>query len=420
MKVRNLLLAGLAVAAMTACSNNEIDEIVDNGKVDAKEAFMEFGIAFPTLTRANGTEVGLASENDFQSATIILDYGSEGKEIRVLDRALFTETTENVLYTKEKVIVKEGTALVYVVLNPTNTIASALAGVNWNNSEYTANYGDKTTLKTAIADITGNESFLMSGAAVNSSNQPELFNFVAGKPVTVRATVDRVAAKFEEKTDPEAEYDVTKSANGEAMQDAEGNAITVKVSVTDYTYANLQKKSYVFNKESNPNPKGDTYQPWGSDTYSFYPALGVNANGIGDITYCLENYDDDDKTMAIYKAEATINGVAQTFWVDADNKLYKTISELNAVYSNVDEDTSIEDCQILGIRKYVGGVCYYKANIKTDGKDKIVRNNVYKLTVTNIEKLGLPEPKDEPEMAELKLEVEVKAWTIQTNNFEFK
>lgn len=31
MKVKNLLLAGLAVAAMTACSNNDIDEIVDNG-----------------------------------------------------------------------------------------------------------------------------------------------------------------------------------------------------------------------------------------------------------------------------------------------------------------------------------------------------------------------------------------------------
>ena len=29
MKVKNLLLAGLAVAAMTACSNNDIDEIVD-------------------------------------------------------------------------------------------------------------------------------------------------------------------------------------------------------------------------------------------------------------------------------------------------------------------------------------------------------------------------------------------------------
>ncbi len=36
MKVRNLLLAGLAVVAMTACSN-ENDEIVDNGQVQGTE-----------------------------------------------------------------------------------------------------------------------------------------------------------------------------------------------------------------------------------------------------------------------------------------------------------------------------------------------------------------------------------------------
>lgn len=41
MKVKNLLLAGLAVAAMTACSN-DIDEIVDNGnQTPTEEASMK-------------------------------------------------------------------------------------------------------------------------------------------------------------------------------------------------------------------------------------------------------------------------------------------------------------------------------------------------------------------------------------------
>ena len=54
MKVRNLLLASLAVAAMTACSN-ENDEFVNNGnQTGEKNAIMEFGIAFPSLTRATG------------------------------------------------------------------------------------------------------------------------------------------------------------------------------------------------------------------------------------------------------------------------------------------------------------------------------------------------------------------------------
>ena len=56
MKVRNLLLASLAVAAMTACSN-ENDEFVNNGnQTGEKNAIMEFGIAFPSLTRTKATE----------------------------------------------------------------------------------------------------------------------------------------------------------------------------------------------------------------------------------------------------------------------------------------------------------------------------------------------------------------------------
>ena len=48
MKVKNLLLAGLAVAAMTACSNNDIDEIVDNGTqpTTGEKASMKINFTF--------------------------------------------------------------------------------------------------------------------------------------------------------------------------------------------------------------------------------------------------------------------------------------------------------------------------------------------------------------------------------------
>lgn len=84
MKVRNLLLASLAVAAMTACSN-ENDEFVNNGnQTGEKNAIMEFGIAFPSLTRA--TETGLSAEQDFQSATVIISYESGGKDVTIIPR----------------------------------------------------------------------------------------------------------------------------------------------------------------------------------------------------------------------------------------------------------------------------------------------------------------------------------------------
>lgn len=53
MKVRNLLLAGLAAVAMTACSN-ENDETVDNGQVQGTEnALIQLGISYPVTTRCN-------------------------------------------------------------------------------------------------------------------------------------------------------------------------------------------------------------------------------------------------------------------------------------------------------------------------------------------------------------------------------
>lgn len=49
MKVKNLLLAGLAVAAMTACSNDEIidnDGIQTNGENAAMQINFQFPLAF--------------------------------------------------------------------------------------------------------------------------------------------------------------------------------------------------------------------------------------------------------------------------------------------------------------------------------------------------------------------------------------
>ena len=151
MKVRNLLLAGLAVAAMTACSN-ENDEFVNNGnQTGEKNAIMEFGIAFPSLTRA--------TENCL-SPTVI-SYESGGKDVTIIPRIKFEESTPNVLYTKDKITVQPGNATVDVVLNPTSAIEAALTGDGWFTSIYntsTYNAGEIT----GIDDITGKNNFLMS------------------------------------------------------------------------------------------------------------------------------------------------------------------------------------------------------------------------------------------------------------------
>lgn len=90
MKVKNLLLAGLAVAAMTACSNNDIDEIVDNGiQTPTEEASMRLYFNFANqTTRANGDTTGDKQDgNDLEwtvdgaNITVLLQYPNDAKNI---------------------------------------------------------------------------------------------------------------------------------------------------------------------------------------------------------------------------------------------------------------------------------------------------------------------------------------------------
>ena len=411
MKVKNLLLAGLAVAAMTACSN-DVDEIVNNGnQTGEKSAIMEFGIAFPALTRT--VDAGLATEQEFQVATVIIDYGNN-KDIRKIDRIDFdtkeTGANSTILYTKKAITVTPGKAVVSVILNSTSTITDALNGTGWNDITYTANYGENTLA--GITDITKDNEFLMSGEA------KEAVEFTEGDTKEVKVSVNRVAAKLEERTPINKEFTVEISNGGKDIKPASGKTPEVKVSVSEYSYANLQKVSKVF-ENSDTEITANLFQPYNSKLF-FTSITGVKENTYGDITYCLENKTDEN-TMAIYKAIATIDGEAITFWVDNDGTLYRTGEEVNKKYSQITESTSTEDCWKSGVRKYTDGICYYKATIMTNtNQAEIVRNNVYKLTVTGIAKLGLPEPKDDPEIASLDLEVSVEPWTIQVNDFELK
>lgn len=89
MKVKNLLLAGLAVAAMTACSNNDIDEIVDNGTqpTTGEKASMKINFTFAdsgTGTRtvtAGGTDAGEEFEWKAADITVVLNYDRGDKRI---------------------------------------------------------------------------------------------------------------------------------------------------------------------------------------------------------------------------------------------------------------------------------------------------------------------------------------------------
>jgi hypothetical protein len=87
MKLRNLLLAGLAAAAITACSNGE--EFVDNGiqAPTGEQASMRINFSTPAVTRASsvtpgGADEGSAEESAITTATIVLDYAGSKRIIK--------------------------------------------------------------------------------------------------------------------------------------------------------------------------------------------------------------------------------------------------------------------------------------------------------------------------------------------------
>ena len=84
--------------------------------------------------------------------------------------------------------------------------------------------------------------------------------------------------------------------------------------------------------------------------------------------------------------------------------------------SNLTADSKAADFRAAGvpIKMYEGGKCYYKADIYTNTTTNktIIRNNVYKLNVSSITKLGDPTPTPTPDAASLMLKVKVLPWTI--------
>ena len=410
MKVRNLLLAGLAVAAMTACSN-ENDEIVDNGQVQGTEnALIRLGISYPTLTRAAGdTEDGLAEEQSFETAKVIVN-----GDVHTYARGDFDTATEEdgtTLYLKAGIPVAAGDVKVYVILNLKEDITTSTGLTALTAS---ANY---TSSLDGLTDYVAKDGeFLMS----NAGGKVATGTVLAGKEEIVRVNVERAAAKLMEQSKKEAFTNIASDTyKGENLN------ITLK----SYSFVNLQKDTYVL---ANATPiASNFFQPYHANNATWgYAAKAIlgniqeeNPTATENITYCLENKDADNNTCVVYEAVATWgNAQPATFYVASDNVVYKDFDSLYEKYGNMLDTSHLTaastaaDFRAAGvlIKMYEGGKCYYKADIYTNttANKTIVRNNVYKLNVSSITKLGDPTPTPTPDAASLKIEVKVLPWTI--------
>lgn len=420
MKIKNLLLAGLAVAAMTACSNSE--DFVDNSnQPEIKDATMQFGIAFPQNgTRAGSgdiqdgeTEVGIADESAFERVTVVIKYTNGSFTALTYPRADFkdngTGTDKNqTLYLKESIPVTAGiSANIYAFINPSDALKTELeANKDISDLKAANNYTKSLDDLIAKGGIAESGKFLMSGTYSGTKT------FTAGASEEVQIPVDRVAAKLVERS----QKDAFTVADDKISKDAP--ALTI--ALTDYRFVNLQQNTYILSDKTIEKNFFEAYRStasWDNYTAASKNIIGsTDATDATNITYCTENKS-ETTTNILYKAVATWDGgAAETFYVTPDGKVYLSFDALKKdnTIEGLDENSTIADFAAKGIKKYEDGVCYYQS----DKIGTIIRNNVYYLNVTSISHLGDPTPGDPEKMTTIDLEVAINPWTIHVIGIE--
>ncbi|MCS3195845.1 Mfa1 family fimbria major subunit [Bacteroides thetaiotaomicron] len=421
MKVKDLLLAGLAVAAMTACSNN--DEIVENGiQTTGEEASMSINLKFAdegTRAVTSGTTApGEIVERDATTVTAIIEYPNTNKRLVFKNLTLVNDGNGN-KYTTEKFAVEAASGVkVYAIINNKNENITATT----NLSELKV--GKQTLPDTGLAyiakTVAEDNAFLMSGSV-------EGVNIKGGDSENVAPiTVTRVAAKLDEQTVLSTAFPVTATD-----YNIEGK---ISVKLSGFSFSNLSSDSYVFGANSSVEGWLQTYQVAGTD-----PVDGAYEWITDKITYCLENNNTANPTRVHYKGQVCIDDepIIGDFYIRAISldggvtttyRLFKTWNDLKDFYKSdaIDklDNTDRTALRKYGIMKYVGGICYYEANITTESpepaKISVVRNNWYQLTVKSISKIGLPTPAQEPTPDETMLTITttVADWVIQVNDFD--
>lgn len=421
MKVRNLLLAGLAAVAMTACSNN--DEIVnnDNTQFTGEKANMRINFAFSdgTNTRSvtsDGTDAGDNIEWNAAKITVVLDYGSIENRIIKPNLSLIKNPGENngtAKYGTPEFEVAAGLNVkIYTFINPGDLVIDETTNLE-SLKVGTQKLPNDGSLAYIAGTVAKSDNFLMSGSTTETINP--------GTTNRVSINVNRVAAKLDEKTDLSKDFELLDP-------NLVSNVNKISIKLLGYSFSNLPDNSYVL-----PNVM------CGVDKYlqSYIPQGGTATDAsyrwtTEQITYCLENFGNANPTRVHYKGQVYLDGkkANETFYIKAtynnDKKvltLYKNWEALATAYEGLDNTKKDDDVYLksIDVMKYNAGLCYYEAPIEDANEgNAVIRNNWYKLTVKSIKDLGTPTPSlpgpDQP--SKLIIDTSIEPWTVHVNDYE--
>jgi hypothetical protein len=442
MKTKSLLFILAVSFALFSCSKDDSLEATEKGK-----AYMTLAVSFPEGSNelragttgseiGDGTETGLKTEQDFSNVGIAivnssgsvvdyfnLDYSdftpSETSTSNSLDKPLGVKKT----YMSVKKLVPSGSAYVYVFVNPTNAVNTVFAiGQNVIESGYTkknelAELASSTEI-TAVGGIARDGNFLMCNSTDPIKYGTININGTSLTPTVVTVEVERAAVKLVENTST-LNFDITNSTAYYGT--------SIKASLTDYTYDNFNKRSFILKRKEYRNDATAHTLPSHAVTDSFvvdpnfvfgeYKSVLTtpghwydndfftklsNSNvtfsmsGSDKRNYCYENTMIDKEqyenktTAVIYKAQIKdASSVNMPTFYTYKNKIYTSYTLLNTAwtadygtsvflntifteadvataYSGTPSSIKTLNMKLLrrGIKCYYNGTAYYKWMIK--------------------------------------------------------
>lgn len=470
MKIKNLILAGLFVLGMTACSNNDEPNGPDtgNGLNGSMVLTISGGSMNQTRTaeHGDGTEVGTDAENTIHDLTVVLTNAS-GVITNVVPITVPADTKG--AFTTPEFKVGVGTHLVYALINNASAVA-----VNQNIAQVLQNAtADNVTkgFKDGKFFMT-NEQHLTDKTPLDAGKSVTI---AAGGTETVNISVDRLAARITDKTTAPAFTDL------KALFDKADANFMDGVKVIGFVPMNLNPDMNIIQTWIDQTPQTGAAEKILSTPaptayllpVATYKEENTEHIGIKDLTvesdymsnvYATENRPAmtfrasdgmptakrGEATAVIYRVVVTKGGTAVPTFYTYNNVLYLDYAVLvKALEGTVDDLTGIgatdyEEMRAKHVLAYADGVMYYTFFIRNAMKDtngdykfnyllagkpyySVFRNSVYNLNITAIKEIGDDVPEDDknptdpidPDDAKLIVDVKVNEWVLNEIEIEF-
>lgn len=465
MKIKNLLLAGLVLVGMSACSDNST-EFINDGAEPAYDTYLTVNLsgASAMATRAEaGTEAGTKVGQDVKNAHIYLVQNGFVKFAH--------ETTINGLTAKE-IAVPAGSYNLFVVANPStpatikvgDPIQYVIAGVTEKDAK-TGFKGGKflmATENTSVGEIK-NAGPIVNITAANDETHPAKAN----------AKVDRVAAMIADKTG-----ELTIGEELKAIKNNEEKDFFTSITSEGFALVNGNTKINQFQEWKDSDVEGVTGVLGNTPNTGFYNPFSTyatvtmdeakNVTEITDLTKDAKDAIDIFSKEPVFTVENVpalqlVKNKLTSGMAETTGMIYKTkVNDgttfyyvAGVIYTNLAEvqkldifkndklsELTVPQLRAKGIRVYENGIMYFTYFIKdqnhklNDGKAdelyySVYRNSIYNVKVNNIKNIGddvpgggkvtpnNPNPVIDPEEMFMDVTITVNPWVLNNIEIDF-